>query len=65
MPEKTTSVQIVLPQHCNGYAKPRLFGGHAVSSSKALFFHMRTYTRVISGSPSPWAMQRNSQPYRS
>ena len=44
---------------------PRLFSGHAVSSSKALFFHLCTYTRVISGSPSPWAMQRNSQPYRS
>ena len=23
----TTSVQIVLPQHCNGYEHPRLFGG--------------------------------------
>ena len=27
MAEKTTAVQIVMPQHCNGYAKPRLFGG--------------------------------------
>ena len=27
MTEKTTAVQIVMPQHCNGYAKPRLFGG--------------------------------------
>ena len=27
MAEITTSVQIVLPQHCNGYKKPRLFGG--------------------------------------
>ena len=31
MPEKTTSVQIVLPQHCNGYAKPRLFGGQMMA----------------------------------
>ena len=31
MPEKTTSVQIVLPQHCNGYAKPRLFGGQIMA----------------------------------
>ena len=27
MADITTSVQIVLPQHCNGYKKPRLFGG--------------------------------------
>lgn len=27
MTEITTSVQIVLPQHCNSYKKPRLFGG--------------------------------------
>lgn len=27
----TTSVQIVLPQHCNGYAKPRLFGGQIMA----------------------------------
>ena len=31
MPEITTSVQIVLPQHCNGYAKPRLFGGQMMA----------------------------------
>ena len=31
MAEKTTSVQIVLPQHCNGYAKPRLFGGQIMA----------------------------------
>lgn len=27
----TTSVQIVLPQHCNGYARPRLFGGQLMA----------------------------------
>ena len=27
----TTSVQIVLPQHCNGYKKPRLFGGQMMA----------------------------------
>ena len=31
MPEMTTSVQIVLPQHCNGYSKPRLFGGQIMA----------------------------------
>lgn len=31
MTEKTTSVQIVLPQHCNGYQKPRLFGGQIMA----------------------------------
>ena len=31
MSEKTTSVQIVLPQHCNGYARPRLFGGQIMA----------------------------------
>ena len=31
MSEMTTSVQIVLPQHCNGYAKPRLFGGQIMA----------------------------------
>ena len=31
MREKTTSVQIVLPQHCNGYKKPRLFGGQIMA----------------------------------
>ena len=31
MPEITTSVQIVLPQHCNGYKKPRLFGGQSMA----------------------------------
>lgn len=27
----TSSVQIVLPQHCNGYAHPRLFGGQIMA----------------------------------
>ena len=31
MSEITTSVQIVLPQHCNGYKKPRLFGGQMMA----------------------------------
>ena len=31
MSEITTAVQIVLPQHCNGYTKPRLFGGQLMS----------------------------------
>ncbi len=31
MPEKTTTVQIIMPQHCNGYAKPRLFGGQIMA----------------------------------
>ena len=31
MPEITTNVQIVLPQHCNGYKKPRLFGGQMMA----------------------------------
>ena len=31
MPDVTTSVQIVLPQHCNGYSKPRLFGGQIMA----------------------------------
>jgi len=31
MPDITTSVQIVLPQHCNGYKKPRLFGGQIMA----------------------------------
>lgn len=31
MADKTTSVQIVLPQHCNGYSKPRLFGGQIMA----------------------------------
>ena len=31
MREKTTSVQVVLAPHCNGYAKPRLFGGQLMS----------------------------------
>ena len=31
MSDKTTSVQIVLPQHCNGYQKPRLFGGQIMA----------------------------------
>ena len=29
--EKTTAVQIVMPQHCNGYSKPRLFGGQIMA----------------------------------
>lgn len=31
MTETTTSVQIVMPQHCNGYSKPRLFGGQIMA----------------------------------
>ena len=31
MQEKTVGVQIVMPQHCNGYAKPRLFGGQIMA----------------------------------
>jgi len=31
MPEKTTTVQIVMPGHCNGYAQPRLFGGQLMA----------------------------------
>ena len=31
MSEKTTTVQIVMPQHCNGYAIPRLFGGQIMA----------------------------------
>lgn len=31
MNEVTTSVQIVMPQHCNGYARPRLFGGQLMA----------------------------------
>ncbi|MBR4359461.1 MAG: acyl-CoA thioesterase [Clostridia bacterium] len=31
MHEVTSGVQIVLPQHCNGYAKPRLFGGQIMA----------------------------------
>ena len=31
MAEKTTTVQIVMPQHCNGYARPRLFGGQIMA----------------------------------
>ena len=31
MTEKTTTVQIVMPQHCNGYAIPRLFGGQIMA----------------------------------
>ncbi len=31
MHEVTTGVQIVLPQHCNGYEKPRLFGGQIMA----------------------------------
>ena len=31
MTEKTTAVQIVMPEHCNGYRKPRLFGGQMMA----------------------------------
>ncbi|MBQ9324672.1 MAG: acyl-CoA thioesterase [Clostridia bacterium] len=31
MSEKTVSVQLVLASHCNGYAKPRLFGGQLMA----------------------------------
>ena len=31
MHEITTGVQIVLPQHCNGYVRPRLFGGQMMA----------------------------------
>ena len=31
MQRKTTAVQIVMPQHCNGYKKPRLFGGQMMA----------------------------------
>ena len=31
MREITSGVQIVLPQHCNGYVKPRLFGGQIMA----------------------------------
>ena len=31
MKERASSVQIVMPQHCNGYAKPRLFGGQIMA----------------------------------
>lgn len=31
MSDITTSVQIVLPQHCNGYKRPRLFGGQIMA----------------------------------
>lgn len=31
MSEKTTAVQIVLAQHCNGHTVPRLFGGQLMA----------------------------------
>ena len=31
MHEITSGVQIVLPQHCNGYEQPRLFGGQIMA----------------------------------
>ena len=31
MAAKTTAVQIVMPQHCNGYSRPRLFGGQIMA----------------------------------
>ena len=31
MTEITTGVKIVLPQHCNGYERPRLFGGQLMA----------------------------------
>ena len=36
MAEKTTAVQIVMPQHCNGYARPRLFGGQIMAASPGM-----------------------------
>ena len=29
--KRTTSVQIIMPQHCNGFEKPRLFGGQLMA----------------------------------
>ena len=31
MTEITSAVQIVMPQHCNGYSRPRLFGGQIMA----------------------------------
>ena len=31
MHEISTTAMIVMPQHCNGYAKPRLFGGQIMA----------------------------------
>ena len=31
MAEKTTTVQIIMPKDCNGYSKPRLFGGRMMA----------------------------------
>ena len=31
MSDITTGVQIILPQHCNGYQRPRLFGGQLMA----------------------------------
>ena len=31
MHDISTTVQIVMPQHCNGYTKPRLFGGQLMA----------------------------------
>ena len=31
MQEVSTTVQIVMPQHCNGYKNPRLFGGQLMA----------------------------------
>ncbi|MBR6022684.1 MAG: acyl-CoA thioesterase [Kiritimatiellae bacterium] len=31
MHEISTTAMIVMPQHCNGYAKPRLFGGQLMA----------------------------------
>ena len=31
MKKTASSVQIVMPQHCNGYTKPRLFGGQIMA----------------------------------
>ena len=31
MRDITTGVQIVMPQHCNGYEQPRLFGGQIMA----------------------------------
>ena len=48
MPEKTTAVQIVLPQHCNGYAKPRLFGGQIMAYDEQMECHLFTMQDDIS-----------------
>jgi acyl-CoA hydrolase len=50
--EKTTAVQIVMPQHCNGYNNPRLFGGQimawidVIGAVAARRYTQRTVTTV-------------------